>query len=1010
MDPPDEAAKEAAQRYIPTRTLASAAPSRTHEDYQIGVICALATEKAAMVAMLDETHLKLKKENGDDNEYTLGRIGVHNVVIACLPAGLIGNGPAAIVANNMRRSFPIKFGLMVGVGGGVWSKKSDIRLGDVVVSQPTGTHSGVVQWDFGKMEKDGKFQRTGSLDKPPPVLLHALQELKTFDITDGVNLEESLSLMVRNKPRLGQTYRYQGGDYDRLFDATYNHESDETCDNCNPKLIVQRPVRKSSTPRIHYGNIASGNEVIKHGTTRDKIAREKGVICFEMEAAGLMDNFRCLVIRGICDYADSHKNKVWQPYAAATAAAFARVLLGFIDKQEMVKMLPPFRPLRVLPFGRNKDFVGRQSHLNRLITILHTENTEENCQRVALVGLGGVGKTQIALECAFQLQLISPACSVFWVRASDITSFENAYRDIGLQLKIPGLEDDKADVKRLVKAKLSQESTGKWLMIVDNADDFEIFCYNDKDSKYSGLSEYLPFSALGAILFTTRDREAATRYASSNVIDIDEMDNKESRELFQRSLQNKQLVKDDSGTIKLLELLVNLPLAIMQAAAYLNAKVSTIAEYLKIYNESSSNVIKLLSKDFEDIRRYPGMKNPVATTWLISFQQIQDRNPLAADYMAFMSCIKEQDIPRDLLPPASEFDKEEALGTLKSFGFIKERVSGKSYDMHRLVHTAMQNWLKLKDEWKSLNQRTLCQITSVFPWPQHKNRAVWIMYLPHAQYAIANFDTGLSRIKETKELLGKLLHNLGQCFYIKGKYAEAEAMYRQTLQLRETVLGKEHPDTLATINNLAISLDRQSKYADAEAMHRQTLQLKETVLGKEHPDTLASMNNLALSLDRQGKYADAEAMHRQTLQLKETVLGKEHPDTLASITGLAISLDHQAKYAEAEAMHRQTLQLKETVLGKEHPDTLGSMNNFASSLYRQGKYAEAEAMHQQTLQLKETVLGKEHPDTLASISNSASSLYRQGFGKPVQGPGYRKKVLTEKIKVSAAAHSGLQTA
>jgi len=312
-------------------------PPRTHEDYQIGIICALATENAAMVAMLDETHPKLKKGNGDDNEYTLGRIGVHNVVIACLPAGLMGNGPAAIVANNMQRGFPIKFGLMVGVGGGVWSKKDDIRLGDVVVSQPTGAHGGVVQWDFGKTGKGGQFQRTGSLNKPPAVLLHAMQALKTFDLTDGVDIEGPLTLKVQSKPRMSDTYRYQGADHDQLFEASYDHEGDEACDACDPKFILQRPSRNNSTPKIHYGNIASGNEVMKHGTTRDKIAKEEGVICFEMEAAGLMDNFRCLVIRGICDYADSHKNKIWQPYAAATATAFARALLGFIDEQEVIK-------------------------------------------------------------------------------------------------------------------------------------------------------------------------------------------------------------------------------------------------------------------------------------------------------------------------------------------------------------------------------------------------------------------------------------------------------------------------------------------------------------------------------------------------------------------------------------------------------------------------------------------------------------------------------------------------
>jgi hypothetical protein len=189
----------------------------------------------------------------------------------------------------------------------------------------------------------------------------------------------------------------------------------------------------------------------------------------------------------------------------------------------------------VLPFGRNKDFVGRQSYLNRLTTILYTEDTEEDCQRVALVGLGGVGKTQIALEYAFQLQLRSPTCSVFWVRASDTTSFEISFRDIGQRLEIPGLEDDKADVKKLVKTRLSQESAGKWLMILDNADDFETL-FRNKDSESGALSQYLPFSTFGAILFTTRDREAATRYAGSNVINVDEMDDTESWELLLRSL------------------------------------------------------------------------------------------------------------------------------------------------------------------------------------------------------------------------------------------------------------------------------------------------------------------------------------------------------------------------------------------------------------------------------------------------------------------------------------------
>ena len=316
-------------------------PLRTNKDYPIGVICALAIEKAAFVAMLDETHETLPDLKGDENSYTLGRIGIHNVVVACLPAGMIGTTSAAVVAKDMMRSFPIKIGLMVGVGGGVWSKKVDLRLGDVVVSQPEGTHGGVVQWDFGKMERGGEFRRTGSLNKPPKVLLNAVQDIKIKHMMEGSSIAEHLSRMITDKPLMAETFAYQGGEHDRLYQPDYDHPGGETCDGCDAGKVVERlPARPSIAPKIFYGNIASGNEVMKHGVTRDRIAQKEEVICFEMEAAGLMDSFPCLVIRGICDYSDSHKNKRWQPYAAATAAAFAKDLLGVIKKQEVDELEP----------------------------------------------------------------------------------------------------------------------------------------------------------------------------------------------------------------------------------------------------------------------------------------------------------------------------------------------------------------------------------------------------------------------------------------------------------------------------------------------------------------------------------------------------------------------------------------------------------------------------------------------------------------------------------------------
>jgi nucleoside phosphorylase len=310
----------------------------TRDEYRIGIVCALPVEKAAVEEMLDIKHPNLKM-NDDGNDYTFGRIGVHNVVIACLPAGLTGIGEAATVASNMRRSFPIRFGLMVGVGGGVWSTKVDVRLGDVIIGQRDRQHGSVVQWDFETTEKGAEFCRTGSQNKPPRILLHAVQTLKMRHWKEESRVSEYLSVMYKKRPRMAAKFSYQGAEHDVLFEATYDHENGRACDGCDRNQEVERPARPSVLPEIHYGNIASGSQVMKHGVTRDRVAKDLGVICFEMEAAGL-DDFPCLVIRGICDYADSHKNDKWQPYAAATAAAFARELLHVINKQEVDELAP----------------------------------------------------------------------------------------------------------------------------------------------------------------------------------------------------------------------------------------------------------------------------------------------------------------------------------------------------------------------------------------------------------------------------------------------------------------------------------------------------------------------------------------------------------------------------------------------------------------------------------------------------------------------------------------------
>lgn len=294
----------------------------SHTDYTVGWICALSIEFAAGRSMLDDIHEDLPRATGDTNAYVMGSIGEHNIVMACLPEGQYGTNNAAIVASHMLRSFSsICVGLMVGIGGGV-PEPLDIRLGDIVVG------SKVIQYDMGKLLPGGQVQRTGIPKVPSPLLLNAVSKLRALHETTTSRVPLILQDMHSRYPDMSE---YAHPDCkDRLFLATYDHDGASDCSHCSTSELRQRPERMDQDPKVFYGGIASGNQVVKSGTSRDSMAKELGILCFEMEAAGLMDGFSCIAIRGICDYADSHKNKQWQKYAAATAAAYAKELLSVL--------------------------------------------------------------------------------------------------------------------------------------------------------------------------------------------------------------------------------------------------------------------------------------------------------------------------------------------------------------------------------------------------------------------------------------------------------------------------------------------------------------------------------------------------------------------------------------------------------------------------------------------------------------------------------------------------------
>ena len=271
-----------------------------HEDYTVGWVCALPIELSAAQVMLDEVHGQLPTDLHDNVLYTVGSIGKHNVVIACLPSGRMGTISAAVVSTEMRRKFTsIRFGLMVGIGGGVpnLKKNIDIRLGDVVISHPDKDHGGVVQYDFGKTTPDG-FSRTGSLNTPPNILLNAISNMRSR-YANKMNEEDNLLTYLAKFDKLSHFNRDKAG-RDILFQADYNHKGGYTCAECDQTQIEQRDPLNRPEVMIHYGTIASGDQVMKHGRARDDLSKQLGdILCFEMEAAGLMNDFPCLVVRGM---------------------------------------------------------------------------------------------------------------------------------------------------------------------------------------------------------------------------------------------------------------------------------------------------------------------------------------------------------------------------------------------------------------------------------------------------------------------------------------------------------------------------------------------------------------------------------------------------------------------------------------------------------------------------------------------------------------------------------------
>ncbi|KIV99978.1 uncharacterized protein PV09_08488 [Verruconis gallopava] len=367
----------------------------------------------------------------------------------------------------------------------------------------------------------------------------------------------------------------------------------------------------------------------------------------------------------------------------------------------------------IIPFERNPQFIGRESLLTDLDSKLFIG---EQTTKTAIVGLGGIGKTQIALELAYRTKQKYQNCAIFWIPATDLDSLHQAYRNIAQKLRIPGWDEEKADVKELVQIYLSQENIWPWLCIFDNADDMGMWI--QPPGSESGLKPGL---------------KVAVKLAGRDIVEVPELDEEGAARLLLNLLLNSSYPSDYQDAKILVRELTYLPLAIVQAAAYINENTTTLKDYLLLLKEQEGDVIELLSEEFEDEWRYQSTKNPVAVTWQISFERVRSRDLLAAEYLSFMACMHWKDIPHSVLPEGPSRKKElEALGTLKAYSFIVQRGEKMAYDLHRLVHLATRSWLREEGILARYNQVAIERLDEVFPRNYYEKRTQWRRLLPHA--------------------------------------------------------------------------------------------------------------------------------------------------------------------------------------------------------------------------------------------------------------------------------------
>ncbi|KAJ5740078.1 hypothetical protein N7533_012862 [Penicillium manginii] len=497
------------------------------------------------------------------------------------------------------------------------------------------------------------------------------------------------------------------------------------------------------------------------------------------------------------------------------------------QKEKRTRQTPGLSAVHhVIPSLENRHFTGRESTLEELKQKLFFQG---NTEKVALFGLYGIGKTQVALQLARWVKAHISDCSIFWAPALSLESFEQACSQIAKTLQIDRYSDGE-NVIELVHQHLSSDKAGKWLFIVDNADNGSLL--------FDDLYQYFPASKTGMTLLTTRDHEVAFSFAGRDTIKVEKMTTEEGV-AFLTKIIGPDSLRDQKSTILLLEELNFLPLAISQAAYYMIRNNGTTIRYLQLMKKTTNDRMRLATREFHDITRYPKMSNAVATTWQISFNKIKASDPSAAYLLEFISYLEPKGIPRLVLPTLdSEEEMESAIGTLCNYGFLTRRNDLDIFDIHSLVQLSTQLWIREAQKMQQIIATVTRYMDKCFPSAEYTNRETWRICLPHALRIL--------RREENKDISERysLLLKVGKCVLADGRAKEAVTFFEDVCAWGERHYNEEHPSRLTSQHELAGAYESNGQIKQAVELLEHVVAVQERTLDEEHPSRLASQHAL----------------------------------------------------------------------------------------------------------------------------------------------------------------------